>query len=323
MNKKEAILLTIVLLAGISLLGTGCQTTEPTGTAVPFIGGTSGLVMSFTAEAPPKEVYDGGAYPFDIVVQLTNEGEWDVAKESATLRVSGLDPLDFSLTNADLVKQPLEDLTAGVKEPDTGTVIKGTTTTVEFTGFNFKGTVPGNIPKPLIVDVCYTYGTRAVSQLCIRKDPTDASNTVCKVEEDKIFYSSSAPVQVTNVHQSLRGKSIVGFTFTIEKKGVGDVFQKESKCDTVGIQYENKVWVEVIVPEMSGVKCTGMQGGTDSTGYVTLYSSGDKTGGLTRTISCTQPAPTETDYTKDIKINLVYDYKEDIRTSIIIKHTAG
>ena len=167
---------------------------------------------------------------------------------------------------------------------------------------------------PIFADVCYTYGTNIASQLCIKKDPTDTSSTICTVEEDKTVYSSAAPVQVTKLHQALRGKNIVGFTFIIQKKGSGNVFTKGSKCDIQGILYENKVWLEITVPEMAGTKCSGLSGGTDSTGYITLYNG-------ERTISCTPPAPAETDYVKNIDIKRVYDYRETAPTTLIIKHT--
>jgi hypothetical protein len=315
MNKKELISLAIVLLLGLFLGTAGCQSdNKTTGTSTPFMGGTNGILLSFTPEAPPAEVYDSGNYPFDIVIQLTNDGEYDVKAADATVRILGIDPADFGKTTAELSLQPVEDLLGSYKEADTGTVIKGTTTTVEFTNFNYKGKTAGNMQMPLFADICYTYGTKVASQLCIKKDPTDSSSRICVVEEDKPVYSSSAPVQVSLLHQSLRGRNTVGFTFTVQKKGNGNVFSRGSKCDTTGILYENKVWIEVIVPEMTGLKCTGFTGGTDNTGFVTLYSG-------ERTISCTQPAPADTDYVKNIDINLVYDYREDITTNILIKHT--
>lgn len=317
MAKKEMVLLSVVLLVSLSLMGSmGCDDTgeDNTGITTPFLEGTNGILLSFVTEAPPNEVYDSGNYPFDIVVQLTNDGEYDVPADKALVRIMGIDPADFGKGVSELSLRPSEDLLGSYKEESTGNLIKGTTTTVEFTNFNYKGKIAGNMQMPIYADICYTYGTKVISQLCIKKDPTDTSSKICTVEEDKIVYSSRAPVQVETFHQALRSRNSVGFTFSIVKKGNGNVFTKESTCNTEGIMYENKVWVEVIVPEMSGLKCTGLTGGTDSTGFVTLYDG-------ERTISCTQPAPTENDYVKNIEINLVYDYREDINKVLLIKHT--
>ena len=77
--------------------------------------------------------------------------------------------------------------------------------------------------------------------------------------------------------------------------------------------FENKIWVEVKTT-IDGIKCTGLSGGTDTSGYITIY-------GGERTITCTIPAESETDYEKAIDIQLVYDYREDITTQLLIKHT--
>ena len=45
------------------------------------MGGSDGVIINFEEAAPPEEVYDGGDFPFGVVVNLKNEGEFDVPKE--------------------------------------------------------------------------------------------------------------------------------------------------------------------------------------------------------------------------------------------------
>jgi len=315
MRAKETILVSLILVVAFFMMGSaGCSPTNENEVG-PYLGGTKGITITFAPEAPPLEVFDAGVYPFDISIQLTNSGEWEIKKDDIIVRILGIDPADFSKTQADFSMRPFEDLLPSTKEPDTGTQIAGTTTSVDFQGLNYKNPVTGNMPMPVYADVCYLYGTNVISQVCVKKDPTDTSSKVCKIEEDKSVYSSGAPVQVIYFHQSIGGKNLLRFTFTVKKvQESGDVFEKSSKCNTEGILHENKVWVEVNVPEMPGTRCAGLQGGTDNTGFVTLYNG-------QRTITCTQPIAAETDYVKNLDMKLIYDYRDQLPQILTIKHT--
>lgn len=307
MKKEIFILFTLLLLL------VGCENTQTTQQTTPFIEGTTGLLISFLEDAPPGEIYDGGVFPFEVVVKLKNDGEWDVPASDVEVRISGVDPAEFGLQDSDLVKHPEEDLTRTYKDAE-GNLIDGMTTYVSFPGFNYMDKISGNIELPLMADVCYKYGTNVVSKLCVKRDLTDTSeDSVCQTTGDREVFSSRGPLQVTSLKESVRGGDLIGFAFKIEHKGNGGIFQQNSNCDTIGITYENKIWVDVDTG-MQGTKCTGLQGGTDTTGYVTMYSG-------ERTITCVQPADSATDYEKVMNIQLVYDYKEDMRTELLVKHT--
>ncbi|MFH1399674.1 MAG: hypothetical protein ABIG95_06195 [Candidatus Woesearchaeota archaeon] len=304
--KKTWLLVCLVILAG-------CAQKETITASDPFLGGTTGLLINFLEDNPPSEVYDGGNFPFEVVVKLNNEGEWDVPADTVEVRVSGVDPAEFGLSQADVIKHPEEDLDRTSKDAE-GNVNEGRITYVSFPGFNYKGAISGNIVFPIRADVCYTYGTKVMSKICVKRDLVDTSeDSLCKVAEEKIVYSSRAPIQITSLKEAVRGKDLIGFTLKMEHKGNGDVFQKGTNCDTTGILYENKIWVDVKT-EVPGTKCTGLQEGTATSGYVTMYSG-------ERTITCSMPASTSTDYEKSIEIELVYDYQEDITTQLLLKHT--
>lgn len=307
--KKIFMILAVVLL--ISL--TGCDNEEAPSSSTPFLEGTTGFLISFLEDAPPQEVYDGGIFPFEVVVKLKNDGEWDVAAADTLVWISGIDPVEFSLQDADLIKHPDEDLIGTYKDAE-GNLVEGTSTYISFPGFNYQLSGLGNFPLPIKADVCYKYGTNVVSKICIKKDLTDTSErSLCQVTEEKQVFSSRAPLQVISVKESVRGKDSVGITFKIEHKGNGEIFQQGSNCDTTGIMFENKVWIEVNT-RVPGTKCTGLNEGTDTTGYITMYSG-------ERTITCTIPAESQTDYEKAIDISLIYDYGEDITTQLLMKHT--
>ncbi len=305
--------LILIFTTCLLLVLAGCEKEESTSATTPFLEGTTSLLMSFLEDAPPQEVYDGGVFPFDIVVKLNNEGESDVLAQDVQVKISGLNPTDFNKQPSDLVKHPDDDLTRTYKDSE-GNLVEGTITYVSFEGFNYKGKIGGNLQFPIRADVCYKYNTKTISKICVKKDLTDTSeDSLCIVPEEKQVFNSRAPLQITSLKESVRGGELIGFVFKIEHKGNGGIFQQNSICDTTGITYENKVWVNVNTG-MDGAKCTGLTDGTDTSGYVTVYSG-------ERTITCTQPAESEIDYEKEVEIILTYDYKEDISTQLLLKHT--
>jgi len=319
MIRKNRILLGLVLLLAFSLIGAdGCgQNNQPTGS--PFIGGTTGLKIAFMSNLPPESVYDGGTSPFYINVQLNNEGEWEVKKEDVIVRILGIDPSEFGVTSGDLLRQPLDDLMPATKQSDTNEVIAGGMTVVEFPEMNYGGSAVANLPPMnLAAKVCYLYGTNAISQVCIKKNPLDTSDKICTVEGYKDVYTSSAPIQVVNFHQGQVGKAKAGFSFTIQQKGTGKVYERSTKCGLEVTPRENRIWVEVTAPGWESIRCTGLQGG--SSGSVTLPSAAGSEASAGLTITCTQDIVTQTDYVKTVNVKLMYDYEEDVLTTLTIKH---
>ncbi|MBW2971221.1 hypothetical protein KY320_03615 [Candidatus Woesearchaeota archaeon] len=303
----------LVLMGLVLVVLAGCKGKNTVSASDPFLGGTTGLLISFMEDAPPVEVYDGGDFPFDIVVKLTNDGVSDVAASDVRVKISGIDPAQFSKTSADLVRSPDEELIRTYKDSE-GNEIEGITTLVAFDSLNYHETLSGNLQFPVRVDVCYKYSTKAVTQLCIKEDLQDTSeDAVCIVTGDKPVYSSRAPVQITDMKESVRGGERIGFVFTVKNMGNGNLYQKDSKCDTTGIKYENKVWIDVN-SGMAGLECQGLSEGTSSSGYATLY-------GGERVITCTQDAASSTDYIKPVDITLTYDYRENQEKQLLVKHT--
>jgi hypothetical protein len=308
MNKK---IIALILVISVLFLS-GCKQETGTGTLQkdPFIGGTAGLLISFQKDAPPAEVFDSKNYPFDVEVKLKNEGETEVKKENVFVKLKGVDPAEFGLSPSDFTKSPSEDLTATKKDAQ-GTVIEGATTYVTFSNFNYQGKVVGNTQFPIWAEACYVYGTTAQAELCVKENLLSMDDKICKVNEKKKIFNSGAPVQISEFEESARGKNTLAFTFKIEHTVKGNVYTKGTKCDSTSRVNENKVWINVDTG-IPGTDCPGLSEGTGTSGYVILYEG-------ERIIRCSQPVSTTTDYMKPIKIELTYDYLDDISTNVIVK----
>ncbi len=299
----------IILILSLLVFAFGCNQETPISKESPFIGGTTGLLISYDEGAPPAEVYDGGDFDFEIVVKLKNDGEQSVSKDKVEVSLSGIDPKEFGLSDSDFVKHPDEDLEGTYKDSE-GNKIEGTTTYVVFSGLNHRESLTGNTPYTIRADVCYNYATNVNSMLCIKKGQTDKERDICKINEEKAVFNSGGPVQVTSFKEMPKGKNKFNFQFKIEPKGNGGIYKKDSNCEYTRAN-ENKVFVSVDTG-MDGLSCTGLDGTTS--GYVTLY-------GGERMITCTQETETNTDFEKPVNIKLEYDYKEDVSTQVLVKHS--
>jgi hypothetical protein len=307
---KEAYCLFAVIAAVILA---GCQGgTNTPSKAQPFIGGTEGINVVFAADSPPAEVDDGGNFPFDVVVELRNKGENTVLKDDVTVKIVGVRPEEFAKTESDLSKHPEEDVIATKKDPE-GAVTEGPPVFVTFSDFNHKTALVGNQDFTLRAEACYVYKTTATAQLCVRRNNIDPEkNGLCDVSGDKTVENSGSPIQVTAFKEFGRAKDKVGFQFTIEHQGKGDLFEKKSQCNTER-KYEDKIFVKVKSQFGSGLKCSGLTDGDDTSGYIKLY-------GESRIISCTQQVTTNSDYETSIDIELEYDYRDTTETAVLVKH---
>ena len=151
MNKK---ILCAIFVIGLLLL-VGCENKEVgISKTTPFVGGTNALAIKFVAGEPPEEALDKGQLPFVVTISVENQGEWDVAKDSASIELRGFRPADFN--NPIIVKSPEEDLDKTYIDSD-GNVIPGTFTHVTFDGFSYNGTLQASNEFPIVADICFEY----------------------------------------------------------------------------------------------------------------------------------------------------------------------
>jgi hypothetical protein len=306
MNKK---LLLAVLLVGLAF-SFGCTGGNKTAGS-PFLGGTNGILINFADNAPPDQIYDDNSNPFDVVVRLTNDGEYTVAKNKITVSLIGVDPVMFGQTPSAFFKMPSDDLIATTKD-SSGNKQPSTPLDIEFNAFNYVGKVVGDMTYNIIAKVCYNYETTATAKMCINNNLMDTRSTVCKLTEAKTIFSSGAPIQITSLKQSVAGKDRISLEFAIEQKGNGNIFKRDFACTDI-FANRDKVYVTVTT-NMPGLRCTGLTGGDERSGFITLYEG-------KRTITCVQAIDTLTQqsFEKPITITANYDYLEMKTEPIIIK----
>lgn len=300
----------IAAILVIALMGCQQQDAEEVAISSPFIGGTQGLEISF--QEFRSNVFAGGDDPFDIIVQVENEGENAVQRQNGQIEISGINPTEFGKTSAQLRKTLPDDMMEIRKTPE-GQTLEPAPIFVEFTGLNYQQNIAGATATfPIRAEICYMYETTAITQLCVReKLLSPETGGICEVTGTKPVFNSGAPVQISNVQQTVRSKDKIGLSFDISNAGGGKIYERGSTCEKARPK-ENKVYLTVNTG-LPGIQCTGLQAsGGVAQGYVTLY-------GGSKTISCTQRAETSTDFKQIVTINAVYDYEEIAETTLTVK----
>jgi hypothetical protein len=299
------------------LLVVGCTSGGKTVTLKTFIGGTQGVSIAFDKNAPPKEVFDGGDFPFDIALKIQNKGEYAVPAANAKVSITGIRPQEFNLQEADLVKSPPEDLIQR-KQDSTGKTTEPGDVFVEFNKFNHVGFITGNaLEYPIRAEICYLYGTTATSSLCIRKNLANPEeNGICTIDGSRPLSISGAPVQITDVKEFQRGKDSIGFSFTVKNGNTanGKVFARNSRCEG-GRSVEDRIFASVKT-DIPGLTCQGL----DATGEGTVEGT-ISTFAQDRTVTCTQRVASPSDYEMPITIVLSYDYRDYVETTVTVKHS--
>jgi len=308
----------IITLALLLVLASCADQTVTPSNQKSFLGGTIGLLVSFVEGEPPSEVTDGGATPFTVSVKLENKGETFVDATDVTLTLKGIDAASFGVTNADLSMNPSEDLLDNDINPDTGEAINSPPVYVTFPQLNYLGELSGNQPFPFVVDVCYKYRTMATSQLCIKENLLDSSDTkVCTVTGSKNVQNSGAPVQILNFEEFSAGQNAVSFSFRVKNVGNGLLSAARSSCDQTPA---NRDYVTVTVDSgLQGLTCSGLSNPSQNG---TAYSGDVKLATGERQIRCTQQLSDadKTDKIMIVDLSVDYDYQESTRTDVLVKH---
>ena len=292
------------------LLVAGCDENGDTGTETrnPFRGGTESLSISFDNDNPPSEVFDDT--PFYVGINVRNTGEYTVPEDEMEIRIRGVNPEVYGLTNSDLIKGPTTTLEGTVFDVNRN-LIEGTHDYIEFGPFDYSESLSTRIGVPIQANACYSYGTEVVSELCIKEDTRDEPGDVCDIDEDKTYYNSAGPVQVTSVRQTPRGASRVDFSFRVEHRGVGTLYSRGASCDTSesGVE-ENQVFIDVDGP--AGLDCTSLEGGGTSGNIRVTEGS--------RLVTCSLDISDATSaYIEPISINMEYTYRQVITKNVDVK----
>ncbi len=316
--------LTLAIILSLVVVITGCGGGQTTGKS--FIGGTESVTASFLAGNPPETVVDGDRTNFGIVIKLENVGETDIKDNEGYIQIQGLDQGVYSPDNSGGFKRNIGDL-RGAKKNFDGTVLNGATGTVEFTGLSYGPSIQGDLQQTVWADICYKYGTKAVSQLCIKSDTEQilSDKKICEVEGEKKPENSAGPIQITSLKQSFAGTGKMALTVVVTHSGkTGNTFYNptENMCNDVESNGQRgKVKVDFKNIQIGGrsvpVECTGL----DSDKTIRLYKDG--TGKETATLYCTIDTSSASNVVEvPIEAELTYKYMQNIQKPITIRHVA-
>jgi hypothetical protein len=221
-----------VLTVGLLLSACTGSGDEDGSAGTGFIGGTNGVQLQFSNNAPPGVVADNGQQSFPVIVQAQNQGEQSVAASNATITLEGFSYEAFNKSQADLVKPPAENIPANRQTPD-GDTIDAAPVFTEFPDFNYVNNVQAGYETAMIARMCYEYGSTTSSVLCIRDDMLTAdSDTPCAVSGSRQTSSSGAPVRITGVEQeevSTSDRTLL--SFTVQNQGSGQAFETGTTCN--------------------------------------------------------------------------------------------
>lgn len=314
---KKLVLALMILTA---LLVACAPSGEQAAAVSPFFGGTDGLKMTFVESAPPSTpILDQSRVPFDVVLNVENVGEWDIANPSdAVFTITGIAPSDFGKTAADFSKPSGLPLN-GIKKDAQGNKLPGTTMQIAYTGLSYIGKIAGSQQLTIAANSCYKYGTRATSKICVRNNLLSPSAGGCTIQGAKELFVSGAPVSVENFQESVESANRVAFTFNVVPKGTGSYYQLGSSCAEEISKKTKKNKVKLTVDTKLGTPAVckfqdeSENAINSNSGYVTVF-------GQSRIVRCTQELASSElgDYEKVIDLMLEYDNKDTIQKTITV-----
>ncbi|MEM4266565.1 MAG: hypothetical protein QW404_00720, partial [Candidatus Nanoarchaeia archaeon] len=312
---KRGIIIFLALSLVLSLVLSGCANEKKNVRKLTnYIGGTDGLAISFSKNAPPDKVLDDRQEDFDVAIFLENKGEYTIENGRILATLSGIDREVFNLPS--LSARNKGDLERRVN--DRGVIREGGKDEISFGTATITQDFANDFTTDIVADICYDYRTVAVASICLKKETLQLKTTdACLIDNEKVdFENSGAPVQVTHVETRKAGRNSVKVTFMIENKGAGETYLQGTFTDSCSghEKDEAKVHVSLTAPSPRiSFKCDLFDG--SSQGNVKLY---DKK----RQVSCTIDTSSvqETAFEAPINIQIDYTYRNAIFKEITIEN---
>jgi hypothetical protein len=310
-----------LLLAGCSSGGSSSGNSNGFNPTSSFNGGSSALSISFENNAPPESIKDQGIQPFSVRLLIKNEGEFDIAENTAYVSLAGIDKTVYNLEES---SKSIPQL-SGFKVQGSN-VIEGRTQFVLFSNLKYTGEVLGSTSEKLIANICYPYQTRASSNLCISGDTSsyiDDDLKICDLEGDRKVANSGGPLTITNVKQYPSGTSKVDFQFDIvhDPKSVTSTLYGSGSigpdCKINGnvptsseARAKQNIVKYTINTGLSNLNCENTNTNSNT---VTLYDN-------KYTVICSQDTSNQEEFEKPFSVSLDYEYFDRISTDITIEH---
>ncbi len=313
----------LALLTALALLLTACGgNTQGLNMADPFIGGNIAINTYFQNGVPPPTVYDGGKFPFGVGIVIENVGEADIGPGTdnpyATMRIEGINPTNFGVTEAAL-HQVLSETINGAQKNFDGTIIPGMIANFVFENLNYQGRLQGNDLFTIRGTMCYDYENFATMQVCFKDDIIEnvQDSTLCTLTGERLVANSGGPIHVANAIQNPLARNKVQVNFVLEHVGPGEFYGRGATEDcNPSVRNANKYKVDVEVETQdpgASVVCARL--GNSNRGTITLY------GGSPQTLTCsiTGGSPSSRVYTDTLLIRTRYRYGQFLEQPIIVQ----
>lgn len=314
--------LIFIIFVAILLVVSGCDSKgkKKKTVSVGFIGGQEGITSTleiFSSE--PNAILDNNVEPFQIIVNLENEGEHTVNTGEVMTTLTGIDLNAFQIAEKKGVSKNLDQLDK--KSFENGKELPTAKTQIIYEA-NYKYDEPTSKNQQLGVNVCYKYRTLSTSDACLKKSVNKPSSEgECKVGEQKIVGNSGAPVGVTLLNEKVSQTNLVSFVLEISNLGKGEVytpdFLSQGLCipETSNTIFKNKLKVKLEFADGNPlIKCPKLNNGNE--GLITMVQN-------KALLTCTADTSSLQDsaFTKSLKTTLDYVYMDEVSTQITIKST--
>ncbi|HLC72749.1 MAG TPA: hypothetical protein VJH37_04145 [Candidatus Nanoarchaeia archaeon] len=303
----------IVFLSLLVFVLAGCQGGQQTTNAdSPFIGGTQAVEVAFVPNEPPARVLDSGQETFFITLLLKNGGEFTVPRNGLIASLSGLPQKSFNIRSLNVVND--KEISGATK--DAALVQPGGEELLEFGEAKYTIDIPASFTTQLRADICYTYQTKAVANLCLKKNVVSRTtvNDVCDVNVPSVaIHNSAGPIQSTDLRQTSVGANRVKVTFKVKNVGTGAVYQPSAFTNICAGQDTLKDMVKVTLtsPELAfTVQCSQLN--NQNSGIVRLVNK-------EKDITCTIDTTGLQDVTFQNLLLLQMDYM--YRTAVVTQLT--
>jgi len=278
---------------GSSLFGTGKD--KNTGSATQnYNTGIQGLTLSFLANNPPAELYNGQTFPF--VLEIYNKGVTDT---NPYVTLTGFDKNIINVNWAN--RQP--------------GIISGKSQLNPIGGYGFiddnvKVALPNGVDTfttPVTAIACYEYVTEGIATLCVDPDPTNNRDDICAAKLVQLSGGQGAPVMITKIE----AKPSIGTNYFLITISNADKTGSVIKSTKVSTCTEQLTYQEVDVVDVASASL-GSQQISCEPATIRLVS------GVGTTI-CEVSGLSGSAYTTSLILNLRYGYKTSITKTLNIR----
>jgi hypothetical protein len=159
-------------------------------------------------------------------------------------------------------------------------------------------------------NLCYNYETQTTTNICLKEDMLNQfySTEVCSLVGEKIVNNSVAPIQITELKQTVLGSEKIQIKFTITHIGnINNSFYKlNTDCDDKSI---NKVFIEIPTKVNENLaQCFNLEQSTGNSGFIILPEGNPKSIICNFNIENISGA-----FETPLKINLRYRYSPSLK----------